>query len=101
MKSCPVDMFAYDKAHRLQLEEQNMMLWRNGIYIAQTIMSTIGNSPWFKGKGVPPNEYPKEPLRLFEKNIRNMTEDEKQREVDKFFAQESARRANWKRTHKK
>lgn len=34
-------------------------------------------------------------------NNHELTEDEKQREVDKFFAQESARRANWRRTHKK
>ena len=28
-----------------------------------------------------------------------MTEEEKQKEVDKFFAQEKARRVNWKRNH--
>ena len=53
----------------------------------------------FKGKRTQPNEYPKEPYPFAESRF--ITEDEKQREVDKFFAQESARRANWKRTHKK
>ena len=101
MKSCPADMAAYDKAHRLRLEEQNMMQRHNGLYIADAIMSTIGNSQWFKGKGVPVNEYPKEPYAIFTNNTANITEEEKQREVDKFFAQESARRVNWRRTHKK
>lgn len=101
MKSCPVDLEPYDRAHKLQMKEQNTMLWLNGKYVADAIMSTIGNSGWFKGKGVPVNEYPKEPYALYTNESKFMTEDEKQREVDKFFAQESARRANWRRTHKK
>ena len=32
---------------------------------------------------------------------RSLTEEEKMLEVDKFFAQEEARRINWRRTHKK
>ena len=99
MKSCPVDLEPYDRAHRLQMKEQNFMLWLNGRYVSEAIMSTIGNSGWFKEKGTQPNEYPKEPYLFGEKTA--LTEDEKQREVDKFFAQESARRANWRRTHKK
>ncbi len=94
-----MDMEPYDRAHRLQLKEQNMMLWLNGRYISESIMSTIGNSQWFKGKGTPPNEYPKEPYAFMDSKL--ITEEEKQREVDRFFAQESARRANWRRTHKK
>lgn len=75
------------------------MLWLNGRYVSEAIMSTIGNSQWFKGKSAPINEYPKEPYSFMESRF--ITEDEKQREVDKFFAQESARRANWQGTHKK
>lgn len=32
---------------------------------------------------------------------RPLTEEEKMLEVDKFFAQEEARRINWRRTHRK
>lgn len=32
---------------------------------------------------------------------RPLTEEEQMREVDKFFAQEEARRINWRRTHRK
>lgn len=98
MRSCPVELAPYDKAHKLQLKEQNFMLWLNGKYVADAILATICNSGWFRGKGAI-NEYPKEPYAIMESTV--MTEDEKQREVDKFFAQESVRRANWKRTHKK
>ena len=34
-------------------------------------------------------------------NKDSISEDEKQREVDLFFAKEKARRVNWKRAHKK
>ena len=32
---------------------------------------------------------------------RPLTEEEKMREVDRFFAQEEARRINWRRAHKR
>ena len=99
MKSCPVDLEPYDRAHNLRIKEQNFMLWLNGCYVSEAIMSIIGNSGWFKEEGTQPNEYPKEPYSFGER--KTLTEDEKEREVDKFFAQESARRANWRRTHKK
>lgn len=56
----------------------------------------------WKGKGQQTDKYSEKPL-LQDSAFNNheLTEDEKQREVDKFFAQESARRANWRRTHEK
>ncbi len=39
-------------------------------------------------------------LQVLYKNSANITEEEKQREVDKFFAKESVRRVNWQGTHK-
>ena len=66
--SCPTELRAYEEAHREQLEEQNMLMWMNGMYISNAIMSTIGNSGWFRGKNSEPNEYPKEPFNLFGNN---------------------------------
>lgn len=77
-------------------------MWRLGIYIREALKSTVCNGFVWKGKGQQPDEYPKKPLlqdSVF--NSQQLTENEKQREVDKFFAQESARRANWRRIHKK
>ena len=99
MRSCPVELKPYDIAHKNRLEEQNTMMFWQGRYVADAIMSTIGNSGWFRGKSAPLHEYPKEPYQIFGNTPKNMTSDEKQREVDKFFAQESVRRANWKRIH--
>lgn len=93
-------MKPYDIAHKNILEEQNTMMFWQGRYVADAIMSTIGNSSWFRGKTAPIHEYPKEPYPIFGNTPKNMTSDEKQREVDKFFAQESVRRANWKRNNK-
>lgn len=50
-------------------------------------------------------EYPEKPYmyRIDKKRFDNeyISEDEKQREVDLFFAREKARRVNWKYAHKK
>ena len=46
-------------------------------------------------------EYIKEPfLQQHREQNKVLTEEEKQREVDLFFAREKARKINWKRTHK-
>lgn len=42
------------------------------------------------------SEYIKEPLMRDVERSRELTEAEKQREVDMFFAEQSARRMNWK-----
>lgn len=77
-------------------------MWRLGIYIREALKSTVCNGFVWKEKGEALDEYPREP---FMKNGSldryELSEEEKQREVDKFFAQESVRRANWKRNHKK
>ena len=39
-------------------------------------------------------------LAKISQTTKNMTADEKQREIDRFFAQESVRRSNWKRNNK-
>lgn len=90
------------KGHKEKIILRDDEMWRFGIYIREALKSTVCNGFVWKGKGQQPDEYPKEPF-LQSGSIHNqeITEDEKQREVDKFFAQESARRANWKRTHKR
>lgn len=46
-------------------------------------------------------KYFKEPMLKYTRMQRELTEEEKQREVDKFFAEEDARRMNWKRNKKR
>lgn len=99
MESCPAELRPYDAAYRKRTNEENFMLWLNGKYVADAILSTLGNSGWFKSKGTPDHHYPKEPYKL--ESARPLTQEEKRKAVDEFWAQESARRANWRRTHKK
>ncbi|MFQ9515337.1 MAG: hypothetical protein ACLRZ9_05875 [Eubacterium sp.] len=50
----------------------------------------------------PKSKYINKPmLQDFEDRNKQLTEEEKQREVDLFFAREKARRVNWKRNHNK
>ena len=92
------------KLHQLGHKETVLMrdeeMWRLGLYIRESLKSTVCNSFVWKGKGQLPDEYPKQPF-LQSKEHHEITEQEKRLEVERFFAQESARRANWKRTHKK
>lgn len=90
------------KGHKEKMIMRDEEMWRFGIYIREALKSTVCNGFVWKGKGQQPDTYPEEP---FLKNMahynQGITEDEKQKAVDLFFAQESARRANWKRKHKK
>lgn len=90
------------EGHREKVLQRDEEMWRFGIYIREALKSTVCNGFVWKGKGQEPDEYPKKPF-MQDNDFynRELTEDEKQREVDRFFAQESARRANWRRTHKK
>lgn len=90
------------EGHREKLIMRDEEMWRFGIYIREALKSTVCNGFVWKNKGQAPDEYPKEPF-LQNGIIRSQepTEDEMQREVDRFFAQESARRANWKRKRKR
>lgn len=50
---------AYRKAHELKRRQQNEVLWMQGLYIRDALLSTVGNM--FASKGSVPNEYPAEP----------------------------------------
>ena len=77
-------------------------MWRLGLYIREALKSTVCNGFVWKSKGQQPDKYPNQPFLRSDNKINcEITEEEKQLEVDKFFAQESARRANWKRTRKR
>lgn len=90
------------KGHKEKMIMRDEEMWRLGIYVREALKSTVCNGFVWKGKGQQSDEYPQRPF-MQSDNIctQEITEEEKQREVDKFFAQESARRANWRRTHKK
>ncbi len=70
------------EAHRKTMDEQNMLMHLQGVYMRDAIASTIGNA--FKGKGQQAYEYPKEPYNIFGIN-RELTQEEKDLEVKALF----------------
>lgn len=62
------------------------------------LFATVGNM--LSGKGSRRFEYPKTPYEL-NQGHKELTENEKQMEVDRFFAREQARRINFKRNKAK
>ena len=50
---------AYRKAEELKRRRQNEMLWMQGLYVRDALLSTVGNM--FASKSSAPIEYPAEP----------------------------------------
>lgn len=75
-------MTAYEQRTKERLEQQNMMAYVQGMYIAEAIKATVGNM-FSKGQVL---EYPKEPYELF-KEEKVLTEEEKMAQVNLLFAE--------------
>ncbi len=74
-----------------------------GLYVREALRSTVCNAFLWKQKGMAPDQYPARPFMQTiteRRQKQDLTEAEKQRAVDQFFAQEKARRVNWRRAHK-
>ncbi len=94
--SSPADMEPYLKMHKEELKEKDYLAWLSNQYTLSAVLVVIEHC--FVGRKAR-SEYIKEPiLQTAEKN-KPLSEKEKQREVDMFFAKENARRVNWKRNH--
>lgn len=99
--SCPADLEPYEKAYKLQREQQDIQMYTMGIYNNIAFDVVMANfSAALSGKKQSA-EYIKKPISELQKENKPLTEEEKQRQVDLFFARENARRANWKRHHKR
>lgn len=98
-ESCPADLEPYAEVYKLEEKKADERMWTMGIYVMSAVQTAIEkNLAGRKAK----SEYMKEPISYMqERNRTDLTEEEKQREVDLFFAQNKAMRMNWKRNHKK
>lgn len=94
MNSCPKELEPYDKAHEKRIEEQDYLQYLWWGHYGVSAMSVAIEHCFSKNSR---SEFMKEPLLASIHMNTQMTEEEKQREVDKFFAAEKARRINWKR----
>lgn len=55
---CPYELKPYEDAYKLEQKQMDMQNHMLGRYVRLSILSTIGNSTWFKSKSAPPFEYP-------------------------------------------
>jgi len=78
------------KAHQKRIDETNVLMHIQGMYVRDAIACTIGNS--FRPKSAKPFEYPKEPYQLHEKEL---TEQDKQAQIREFFDGLMARKARF------
>ena len=65
---------AFRKADELKRQRQNEVLWMQGLYVREALLSTVGNM--FSGKNATPIEYPKEPYPITAVQV----EEKKERE---------------------
>lgn len=95
----PVKLNSFYKAYKIRRKLLDEEAWVNNMYTMrafEVVMAHFGAGLSGKRSSA---KYLDEPMM---KNIcdeHELTEDEKQREVDKFFARENARRVNWKRSN--
>lgn len=78
---------AFRKADELKRQRQNEVLWMQGLYVREALLSTVGNM--FSGKGATPIEYPKEPypitaVQVEEKKEREQKSMEERMKADLF-----------------
>ena len=88
----------YTKAYRIRKQEENVMLYVQGRYFADAIISTVGNM--FKGKNTKAFEYPKKPYELFTEQV-ELTEEEIKRQRENLLLSLKIMMGNFNRTHNK
>lgn len=59
LDSCPKELEPYDKAATKKFELEDTIAYRQGMYVRDALVCTVGNM--FKGKGQKAFEYPQKP----------------------------------------
>ena len=93
----PAKLESFFKAHRIRRKMRDEEAWVNNAYTLrafEVVMAHFGAG--LSGKRSSAKYYEK-PIFSEAYEPRELTVEEKQREVDKFFARENARRVNWNR----
>ena len=88
------------KGYEMRRKMQDMAVWEYfGTYGLSAVMTAVEHC--LAGTKAVSKYIEKPNLQDGTLQSRPLTEEEKMLEVDKFFAQEEARRINWRRTHRK
>lgn len=87
----------FSKAYRLELKNQNLLMYIQGIYYLDALNVALGNM--FRKRSQQPIEYPKEPHEFFEEK-RELDEVEKQKLTGDFFRQLELMQTNFELNQK-
>lgn len=82
---------AYRKLHKLRIQQQNEILWLQGLYNLDALTVSLNNA--FSKKKI---KYLEQPMQIFPK-----TEDEKKREIEETRKKLAARLDAWKKAFDK
>ena len=66
---------AYRKADELRRRRQNEVLWLQGVYVREALLSTVGNM--LAGQGATPIEYPAEPHAITAEQVAEKQDQER------------------------
>ena len=79
---------AYRKAYELNRRRQNELLWIQGLYVRDALISTVGNM--FAGKGSTKQNYPAEPYPITMEEVAEKQEREAKRKEERLKAEFAA-----------
>lgn len=98
-QSCFADLEPYEKAYKQEMIEQDSLqhVWWGNYGLSAVSVAVEHCLAGSKAQ----SEYTKKPIFDALEQNRELTEEEKQREVDRFFKQEDARLMNWKRNKRR
>ena len=100
----PNKLPSFYKAYELKRKLQDENMWIMGQYIMSALDSTVCNNSFWKGKNGKASSYLQKPLlsQIQSKKIANkeLTEDEKQAQLDKFVMSLKIMESNFNAEHK-
>ena len=97
----PTKLKAFEDAYMIKRKMRDEEMWYMGQYVASALNATVCNAEFWRGKNGKAEKYVYKPfMSNVNANKVKLSEEEKQKAVDLFFAKENARRVNWRRNHK-
>ena len=102
MKSLPIELPAFYKAYKQKRKIRDEEMWLMGQYIMSALDATVCNNSLWKGKNGTPSKYFEKPIlsQYEEKKDKELTEEEKQAQLDKFVMSLKLLESNFKANKK-
>lgn len=89
-----------EKGYEMQQQRKDIDNWQLGIYFANSLLSTVCNSPYFKKPSAPRHEYPESPIFAYSSVNKEVSKDNdeelKDKKIDMLFTKLNIMATNWK-----